>query len=68
MGGQYIPHSLVCASIKLEEIVNKVAKAKRLDGPQLMHGITFLPSYADEVTLFSYNLDDMQVLLKNQRT
>ena len=31
-----------------------------MDGPKLMHELIFILMYAEDVALFSYNLDDMQ--------
>ena len=34
-----------------------------MDNPKLMHELIFILMYAEDVALFSYNLDDMQHLL-----
>ena len=47
---------------KLEEIIKKVAKEEKLDGPKLMHELIFTLLYADDAVLFSYSLDGMQHL------
>ena len=44
---------------KLEEIVNKAAKEKGLDGQEFIQEFIFLLLYVEDV-LFSYTLDDMQ--------
>ena len=48
---------------ELEERKNKVVKKEGLGGPKLMHELIFILMYAEDVALFSYNLDDMQHLL-----
>jgi hypothetical protein len=48
---------------KLEKLINKVAKEEKLDGPKLMHQFILLLLYADDVVLFSYEIESMQRLL-----
>ena len=48
---------------KLEELVNRVAKEEKLDAPKLMHQVILLLLYADDVVLFSYDIESMQRLL-----
>ena len=45
------------------ETTNKVVQDAGLDGPKLVHELIFILLYADDVVLFSYNLNDMQNLL-----
>ena len=48
---------------KLEEVVNKVAREEGLNSPKLMQHVILLLLYADDVVLFSYDVDSMQHLL-----
>ena len=48
---------------KLEELVNRVAKEEKLDAPKLMHQVILLLLYADDVLLFSYDIESMQRVL-----
>ena len=48
---------------KLEEVVNKVAREEGLNAPKLMQNVIVLLLYADDVVLFSYDVDSMQHLL-----
>ena len=48
---------------KLVEVVNKVAREEGLNAPKLMQNFILLLLYADDVALFSYDVDSMQYLL-----
>ena len=48
---------------KLEEVVNKVAREEGLNVPKLLQNVILLLLYADDVVLFSYDVDSMQRLL-----
>ena len=48
---------------KLEEVVNRVAREEGLDAPKLMQQVILLLLYADDVVIFSYDVDGMQRLL-----
>ena len=60
---QGCPISPTPCSDKLEEVVNKVAREEGLNAPKLMQNVIVLLLYADDVVLFSYDVDSMQHLL-----
>ena len=53
----------LCIFGKLEEVMNKVAREEELNAPKLMQHVILLLLYADDVVLFSYDVDSMQHLL-----
>ena len=48
---------------KLEEVVNRVAREEGLDAPKLMQQVILFLLYADDMVIFSYDVDSMQRLL-----
>ena len=58
-----ITHTLCHMFDKLEEVVNKVAREEQLNALELMQHVILLLLYADDVILFSYDVNIMQHLL-----
>ena len=49
---------------KLEKVMNRVAREEGLDTPKLMQQVILLLLFANDVVIFSYNVDGMQCLLR----
>ena len=49
---------------KFEELVNRVPREEGLDAPKLTQRVSLFLIVVDYVIIFSYNVDDIQALLR----